>query len=133
MFKDVGLYALGSSMAPMYWAHHLLCWTIIISFFYNDTVGVFIFGATCMEFGGAAQTLHLLSEDSALTDAAHVGVMTASNLAACGTSLVFASVPAASLPQRALITLCVFVLSWQRQTYAMSVHRAHADRRRKRA
>lgn len=131
MFKDVGMYLFeGGGMAPMYWAHHVLCWAIIFQFFYNDTVGAFIAGATAMEVGGAAQTLHLLSEDSRLSDAVHVVVMSVSNVAAVVTSSVFASAPVAPLVQRLAIWGGVFVLAYQRQTYAMSVHRDHVGRRK---
>ena len=65
----------------MYWVHHLGCWVIILQFFWHEAPGIFILGATCMEFGGASQTLHLRAPESAFWDAAHVATMTLSHVA----------------------------------------------------
>ena len=68
----------------MYWAHHLGCWVIILQFFFTTAPGIFIFGGgVAMEFGGAAQTVHLLYPDDATLDLMHVATMTLSHVP-CG-------------------------------------------------
>ena len=131
MFKDVGMYLVGGKMATMYWAHHLVCWTIILSFFYNNSVGIFIFGGTAMEFGGASQTLHLLMPDSSLFDALHVLTMTVSHVVACGVAVVYFTIPPTALWIRALFTFCVFGLSWERQKHMWTLHTDFANKRAK--
>jgi hypothetical protein len=84
MFKDLGLYLLNARMDAMYWAHHLGCWVIILQFFFTTAPGIFIFGGgVAMEFGGAAQTIHLLYPDDATLDLMHVATMTLSHVP-CG-------------------------------------------------
>ena len=84
MFKDLGLYLLDARMDAMYWAHHLGCWVIILQFFFTTAPGIFIFGGgVAMEFGGTAQTIHLLYPDDATLDLMHVATMTLSHVP-CG-------------------------------------------------
>ena len=84
MFKDLGLYLLDARMDAMYWAHHIGCWVIILQFFFTTAPGIFIFGGgVAMEFGGAAQTIHLLYPDDATLDFVHVATMTLSHVP-CG-------------------------------------------------
>ena len=84
MFKDLGLYLLDARMDAMYWAHHIGCWVIILQFFFTTAPGIFIFGGgVAMEFGGAAQTIHLLYPDDATLDLIHVATMTLSHVP-CG-------------------------------------------------
>ena len=65
----------------MYWAHHIGCWVIILQFFFTTAPGIFIFGGgVAMEFGGAAQTIHLLYPDDATLDFMHVATMTLSHV-----------------------------------------------------
>ena len=81
MFKDLGLYLLDARMDAMYWAHHIGCWVIILQFFFTTAPGIFIFGGgVAMEFGGAAQTIHLLYPDDATLDVIHVATMTLSHV-----------------------------------------------------
>ena len=88
MFKDLGLYLLDARMDAMYWAHHLGCWIIILQFFFTTAPGIFIFGGgVAMEFGGAAQTIHLLYPDDATLDLMHVATMTLSHVP-CGVETV---------------------------------------------
>ena len=85
-----------------------------------------------MEFGGASQTLHLLSPESATWDWVHVATMTLSHVASCSTSLYYSTIPPTALWIRVLFTALVFVLSQQRQAHAMTLHRAFVARRAKR-
>jgi len=119
-------------MDTMYWVHHLGCWVIILQFFWHESPGVFIAGATAMEFGGASQTLHLLAPESALWDAVHVATMSLSHVACCATAVHYATIPPTPLWLRLLFTAAVFALAQQRQAHAMTLHRACVARRGKR-
>ena len=129
--KDVGLYALGGKMDAMYWAHHVLCWTIIVGFFYTNLVCIFIVGGSAMEFGGASQTLHLLSPESEVFDVVHVVTMTLSHVVACGLAAYYVVLPLAPLAIRAAFGAVVFGLSFERQKYAMQLHAKFAEKKKK--
>ena len=133
LFKDCALYAVGGGMDAMYWAHHVVCWATVFNFFYTDLCAIFLVGGSAMEFGGASQTLHLLFAESQLMDKVHVITMTASHVVACGMAVYYLSLPAAPLAARLVFGTVVFGLSFERQKYAMKLHREAADRFAKRA
>ncbi|KAH8069229.1 hypothetical protein JL721_6048 [Aureococcus anophagefferens] len=133
LFKDCALYAVGGGMDAMYWAHHVVCWATVFNFFYTDLCAIFLVGGSAMEFGGASQTLHLIFAESQLMDKVHVTTMTASHVVACGMAVYYLSLPAAPLAARLVFGTVVFGLSFERQKYAMKLHREAADRFAKRA
>ena len=120
-------------MDAMYWAHHVVCWATVFNFFYTDLCAIFLVGGSAMEFGGASQTLHLIFAESRLMDKVHVTTMTASHVVACGMAVYYLSLPAAPLAARLVFGTVVFGLSFERQKYAMKLHREAADRFAKRA
>ena len=133
MVKDLGLYLLNARMDAMYWAHHLGCWVIILQFFFTTAPGIFIFGGgVAMEFGGAAQTIHLLYPDDATLDFVHVATMTLSHVVCCTSAIYYATIPPTPLWARIVIMLLVFKLAQARQSNAMRLHGLYLERRAKR-
>ena len=85
-----------------------------------------------MEFGGAAQTIHLLYPDNGPLDLMHVATMTLSHVVCCTSAIYYATIPPTPLWARIVIMLLVFKLAQARQSNAMHLHGLYLERRAKR-